>query len=181
MSEDSQQTKQSICGHCGMPIYPSDTLRYFGTYVAHHESHCLGLLKAEIADLQASFDLRWKADMRAIKRWQEAHPGSELTWPDHADLCVWLMEQLELASAKLAEVDEILAANWISPEGGFGNGNYRKALHGSGDVQYRHPRRPSRIRSGRRTPGTRPGACGAAPGRLPRAKTPRSCRCLPTA
>lgn len=46
-------------------------------------------------ELQATFDLRWAADMRAIKRWQEAHPGNELTWPDHADLVVWLLEELE--------------------------------------------------------------------------------------
>lgn len=46
-------------------------------------------------DLQATFDLRWKADMRAIKMWQAAHPGNELVWPDHADLVVWLLEQLE--------------------------------------------------------------------------------------
>lgn len=49
----------------------------------------------EHRDLQATFDLRHKADMRAIKRWQEAHPGKELTWPDHADLVCWLMEQIE--------------------------------------------------------------------------------------
>lgn len=47
-----------------------------------------------IEELQAGFDLRWKADMRAIKRWQEA-TGRELVWPDHADLVVWLLEQLE--------------------------------------------------------------------------------------
>jgi hypothetical protein len=41
---------------------------------------------------QASFDLRWKADMRAIKLWQKAHPGKELTWPDQTDLVVWLLE-----------------------------------------------------------------------------------------
>lgn len=46
------------------------------------------------ADLQRTFDLRWKADMRAIKRWREAHPGNELVMPDHADLVVWLLEQL---------------------------------------------------------------------------------------
>lgn len=49
----------------------------------------------ELAELQAIFDLRWKADMRAIKRWQAAGPGREKTWPDHADLVVWLLEQLE--------------------------------------------------------------------------------------
>jgi len=42
--------------------------------------------------LQLTFDLRWKADQRAIKRWQAAHPGNDLTWPDHADMVVWLME-----------------------------------------------------------------------------------------
>jgi len=43
--------------------------------------------------LQLTFDLRWKADRRAIKRWQAAHPGNDLTWPDHADMVVWLMER----------------------------------------------------------------------------------------
>lgn len=49
-------------------------------------------LRAELADHDASFDLRWKSDMRAIKRWQEA-TGRTDTWPDHTDLSVWLMEQ----------------------------------------------------------------------------------------
>jgi hypothetical protein len=44
--------------------------------------------------LQRSFDLRWKADRRATKMWQDAHPGNDLVWPDHADLVVWLLEQL---------------------------------------------------------------------------------------
>lgn len=56
-------------------------------------------LRREVAQREASFDLRWKASMRAIKRWQEAHPGNDLVWPDHADLCVWLMEQLDARSA----------------------------------------------------------------------------------
>lgn len=51
-------------------------------------------MQEEIEDLQRTFDLRWQADMRAIKRWQEANPGNDLTWPDHADLVVWLLEQL---------------------------------------------------------------------------------------
>lgn len=46
-------------------------------------------------ELQQSFDLRWNADMRAIKRWQAAHPGKENIWPDHADLVVWLLGELE--------------------------------------------------------------------------------------
>jgi hypothetical protein len=42
--------------------------------------------------MEATFDLRWKADMRAIKRWRK-ETGEELVGPDHADLCVWLLEQ----------------------------------------------------------------------------------------
>lgn len=54
--------------------------------------------QAEAAELQQTFDLRWKADMRAIQMWQE-ETGKELTWPDHADLCVWLLERLDKAEA----------------------------------------------------------------------------------
>lgn len=56
---------------------------------------CVRELQDRIDELERGFDLRWKADMRAIKRWQKAHPGNDLCWPDHADLCVWLLEQLE--------------------------------------------------------------------------------------
>lgn len=49
----------------------------------------------ELAQLQFLFSLRWKADMRAIKMWQEAGPNREMIWPDHADLVVWLLEQLD--------------------------------------------------------------------------------------
>lgn len=49
----------------------------------------------ELSEFEAVFDLRWQADMRAIKRWQKEHPGHDLIWPDHVDLVVWLMEQLD--------------------------------------------------------------------------------------
>lgn len=66
--------------------------------------HCDGggdqaMTKAEmaerIADLERTFDLRWEADRRAIMRWQKAHPGNDLIWPDHADLVVWLLRTLD--------------------------------------------------------------------------------------
>ena len=63
-------------------------------------------LQRERDELQQSFDLRWRASMRAIKRWQEAHPGSDLTWPDHADLVVWLLEQLDAARDAEGRSDE---------------------------------------------------------------------------
>lgn len=49
---------------------------------------------AEAVEMQNTFDLRWKADQRAIKRWHEAG-GNPLVWPDHADLCMWLLGQIE--------------------------------------------------------------------------------------
>lgn len=64
-------------------------------------------LKEELAQRAASFDLRWKADMRAIKRWKEAGPDRDLTWPDHADLCVWLLEEIERLKAGKFTPDEL--------------------------------------------------------------------------
>lgn len=49
----------------------------------------------QLKEMARVFDLRWDADMRAIKLWQEAHPGNDLVWPDHVDLVVWLMEETE--------------------------------------------------------------------------------------
>lgn len=56
---------------------------------------------AECEAMHQTFDLRQKADMRAIKRWQAAHPGNDLTWPDHADMVVWLLERLDLVTTRL--------------------------------------------------------------------------------
>jgi hypothetical protein len=46
-------------------------------------------------DLDKLFDTQWKADRRAINRWQEANPGHDRFWPDRADMVVWLMEQYD--------------------------------------------------------------------------------------
>lgn len=56
-------------------------------------------------DLDRSFMVRWEADMRAIERWQDAGPGRALTWPDHADMVVWLLEQLAALSTAQGEVE----------------------------------------------------------------------------
>ena len=49
---------------------------------------------ALVEDYEKSFDIRWKADLREIKMWQKA-TGKKLIWPDHTDLCVWLLGQLD--------------------------------------------------------------------------------------
>jgi hypothetical protein len=68
-----------------------------------------------IREMDETFDFRWQADMRAIKRWQAAYPGNDLVWPDHADLLVWLMEQIEPASAEIdARLDGTLRSAPLS-------------------------------------------------------------------
>lgn len=61
--------------------------------------------KAEAADHDASFDLRWRADIRATERWRGDDPAKQLRMPDHTDLCVWLLEQWD-AERERAELLE---------------------------------------------------------------------------
>ena len=46
------------------------------------------------AELQFWFDMRRASDQMALAQWRAAHPDSELTIPDHADLVIWLLDQL---------------------------------------------------------------------------------------
>lgn len=49
-------------------------------------------------ELRRSFDLRWKTDMIAINKWEaSAHGRRQVLWPDHTDLCLWLLDQLDAA------------------------------------------------------------------------------------
>ena len=60
------------------------------------------LLKEMCDDLHMTFELRHKADMRAIEMWRKEHPGKELVVPDHADLVVWLISR-DIARQQLVE------------------------------------------------------------------------------
>lgn len=62
-------------------------------------------LRADLAEarqkadeLQQVFDLQWEADMRAVKRWREAHPGNELVLPDRCNMVTWLLGFIERAA-----------------------------------------------------------------------------------
>lgn len=88
-------------------------------------------LEEEVKDMQSTFDLRWKADSRAIRRWQAAHPGNELTWPDHADLVVWLMEQLFSPSEEVKSETVVADCPACSKE----------RLHTDSEWQTYHPER----------------------------------------
>lgn len=47
--------------------------------------------RKEVADVEAAFRLTWEAQQRAIRAWQDAHPGMEAVWPDHAVPIEWLL------------------------------------------------------------------------------------------
>ncbi len=51
-------------------------------------------IKEDLEELQATFNLIWKAQQRAIQMWQQK-TGQGLNWPDKASLIVWLMEENE--------------------------------------------------------------------------------------
>ena len=57
-------------------------------------------LTGELMGYRRSFQLRWQADKRATERWRKEAPDRELTWPDHADLVVWLLGQLRELEAE---------------------------------------------------------------------------------
>jgi len=73
-------------------------------------------LQYKIKELEASADLRWKADMRAIKMWHDAG-NDDMVWPDHADLVVWLAKQLEDAKEVLQALSTRFGNFWYSKDG----------------------------------------------------------------
>lgn len=53
-------------------------------------------LADQIADLERTFDLRWKADMRAIEGWRaDDADRRKLVFPNHTDIVIWLLERLD--------------------------------------------------------------------------------------
>lgn len=47
-----------------------------------------------LQDYEKGFELRYNADTRAIDKWRAATKRT-MVLPDHADLCVWLLQQLD--------------------------------------------------------------------------------------
>lgn len=75
-----------------------DRIRWLSRQLVH--------MTAKVEESEQSFDIRWRADRRAISRWQKANPGNDLVWPDHADLCVWLQQQLADGQIKTLSVPD---------------------------------------------------------------------------
>jgi hypothetical protein len=56
-------------------------------------------MEYQIYELEAMFELRQKADMRAVERWRK-ETGRDMVMPDHVDLVVWLMYKLDAVGVK---------------------------------------------------------------------------------
>ncbi len=52
-------------------------------------------LRAERDEIQGVFDRHYEIEMTAIKRWQKAHPGNDLVWPDKTEMVQWMMDQID--------------------------------------------------------------------------------------
>ena len=84
----------------------------YSAHVPHRQAHEavmqqlieeLSRAEADNTEYELTFDLQWKADMRAIQLWQDAHPGNERVWPDRANMVVWLMAELDRLAAITGE------------------------------------------------------------------------------
>jgi hypothetical protein len=55
-------------------------------------------LERERDELQQTLSMVWDADIRAIEKWRESNPGSELVMPDRAALVEWLLEKADMSN-----------------------------------------------------------------------------------
>ena len=75
------------------------------------EDRRLADAERELAEMQQTFDLMWGADQRAIVRWQAAHPGNDLVWPDREKLVTWLLDELDRKPGKFHEPSDAAAGS----------------------------------------------------------------------
>ena len=92
---DFEQCQDSLQINVGGDGDNGETMMYLlDMHFAETGEPTVESLQEELKEREASFELRWDASQRAIKRWQKA-TGKIKIWPDHEDLCVWLLEQLD--------------------------------------------------------------------------------------
>jgi len=58
-------------------------------------------------EYRRGFELRWQADERARKRWRDGR-STNIVFPDHVDLVIWLAEQLDEARGSTELADKAL-------------------------------------------------------------------------
>lgn len=63
------------------------------------------VLREKIDELEAVFETQWNAEQRAIKSWQKK-TGKDMSWPDHAEMVEWLLDELDAARAAMEGKDD---------------------------------------------------------------------------
>ena len=87
-----QDTLEYMTGRCDK--YKRATRGRSGADLATDALDALAKVTEALTEHEALFNRRSRADDRAIKLWQE-RTGEDLTFPDHADLVVFLLEKHE--------------------------------------------------------------------------------------
>ena len=77
------------------------------------ESRLMLDMAIRAVELDAVFDMQWKAHMRGVERWRE-ETGETLTLPDTADFTVWMLEKIYTSDARVAELEARLKL-WEPP------------------------------------------------------------------
>ena len=101
-----------------IPVMVEDPL---GEYYRQDEvDPVIAALKAEITDLNHTFDMVKAADERALKMYWDAHPDKRRMVPSQVNMDIWLLEQVDRlkdVNGKMVEtVRDILDAFWdMSP------------------------------------------------------------------
>jgi hypothetical protein len=98
VSHHPKDKAHGYCGRCheftGDPSPCPHCKRDDGT----HDAWCRYAADTTQAELQLWYDLRRAADKLAVAKWRAANPEQELVIPDHADLVIWLLDQLAVTS-----------------------------------------------------------------------------------
>lgn len=94
-------------------LFQVDEIEELEAKLAKSEAQCEELA-ALANEFRTTFNLRWKADRRATERWRSQDPEHRsLTIPDHADLCVWLLEQLTARDPSIAPPAILIDDEWL--------------------------------------------------------------------
>ncbi|WJJ94026.1 hypothetical protein [Neopusillimonas aromaticivorans] len=63
-------------------------------------------------ELEALFNMRYQADLRAISMWRAAGDDREMKLPDRADLCLFLLEREDFLLSTLNELIDAIDGNF---------------------------------------------------------------------
>jgi hypothetical protein len=89
---------------CAVDVAPYETML--------QAAHRIEILGMRIREFEQTLDTL-QSDVRdAVKMWRYANPGNDVKWPDHANLCGWLMDKAKQDAERIEQLEEALGALW---------------------------------------------------------------------